>query len=73
MTHLTHKTADQAIKDGRGLRFIGELVQKKKESGLSEQAAVHEIVQLLDKYQKKDEKNALALIKHLREWMYGKR
>ena len=67
------KTAAQAIADGRGLRFIGQLIQEKRESGLSEQAAVYEIVQLLDKYQKKDEKNALALIKHLREWMYGKR
>jgi len=73
MARLTHKTAAQAIADGRGLRYIGQLIQEKQESGLSEQTAVYEIVKLLDKYQKKDETNALALIKHLREWMYGKR
>ena len=65
--------AVQAIAEGRGLRFIGGLVQQKCESGLSQQQAVYEIVRLLDVYQKEDEVTALALIKHLREWTHGKR
>ena len=73
MTRDLHNTAAQALADGRGLRYIGQLIQEQRESGLNDQQAVHEIVRLLDKYQKEDEVNALALIKHLRDWMYGKR
>ena len=61
--------ASEAIAEGRGFQLIADMMGEFRRSGLTEKEAVHEMVAILDAYQKEEEQNALILIKHLREWM----
>ena len=61
--------ATQAIAEGKGFQLIADLMEKFLNSGLSERESVHEVVVILDLYQREDEKSALILIRHLKEYM----
>ena len=63
------ENASREIAEGKGFQLIAGLIEKFLNSRLSERESVHQIVLILDSYESENEKSALILIKHLKEYM----
>lgn len=61
--------AHEAIKNGKGFQFVGEVMQRLQESGLSESDAAFGFAGMVEASREEDSERATILLRHLGRWM----